>query len=52
MGLAEVEMSAAGGGPHSVDWVNASAHASAHAHAQLAAKQTGAKIVADFTDFS
>lgn len=50
MGLAEVEMSAAGGGPHSVDWVNASAHASAHA--QLAAKQTGAKIVADFTDFS
>lgn len=48
MGLAEVEICAAGGGPHSVDWVNASAHA----HAQLAAKQTGAKIVADFTDFS
>lgn len=23
-----------------------------HPHAQLAAKQTGAKIVADFTDFS
>lgn len=35
-------------GSHLVDWVNASTSA----HAQLAAKQTGAKIVADYTDFS